>query len=63
LDYQLLVGNKRLASDNHDEVIRLPANEKQTVTVDVMIYLNDALPLLSSFLYQSRALHKASASG
>ncbi|MBL1433226.1 MAG: LEA type 2 family protein [Gammaproteobacteria bacterium] len=53
LEYQLAVGKVRLASGRHDEVIRMPANSKQSVVVDVTTYLNDVLPLLSQLLGQA----------
>lgn len=50
MEYQLAVGDARLASGHHDEVISLAANSKQSVAIDVTTYLNDALPLFSQLL-------------
>ena len=50
LEYRLVVGETELASGNHDEVIRLPADSEQSVAINITTYLSNVLPLLGEML-------------
>ena len=50
MEYTVMVADTRLADGEHEQTIRLLANESQTVEIDVTTYLNDVLPLFGQLL-------------